>query len=93
MGGKKAGLGAQRVQTNFADLEKQAEMIDQRKERQIEEKKAVTEEEEQEQMVSMRLAYQDLSVERRQEEQRLQRSDPKKAQQFERLGMGGAQKS
>lgn len=92
MGAKKAGLGAQRVQTNFAEVEREAEMIDQRKEKQ-EEKKVVTEEEEQEQIVSMRLAYKDLSIEQHKQEERIKKSDPKKAQQVERLGMGYSSKS
>ena len=39
---------------------------------------------------NMRLAYQDMSVQRNKEEARLTKTDPKKAQQFERLGMGFA---
>jgi len=85
------------VQTNFADIEKQAEMVDQRKEQQaaaaVEKKPTISEEEMQDQMVSMRLAYKDLSVEQTREEERLKRSDPKKAQQVERLGMGFAAKT
>lgn len=37
---------------------------------------------------SMRLAYQDMSLERKKQEEKLKASDPKKAQQLERLGMG-----
>lgn len=40
------------------------------------------------QMVSMRLAYQDLSKQQKQREEQLKHLDPKKAQQVERLGMG-----
>jgi len=36
----------------------------------------------------MRLAYKDLSVERQKQEDKLKTSDPKKAEQMERLGMG-----
>ncbi len=36
----------------------------------------------------MRLAYQDLSVQRKRQEDRLRQVDPKKAEQVERLGMG-----
>ena len=36
----------------------------------------------------MRLAYQDMSMERKKQEERLKQSDPKKAEQMERLGMG-----
>ena len=36
----------------------------------------------------MRLAYQDMSMERQKEEDKMRKVDPKKAQQMERLGMG-----
>lgn len=36
----------------------------------------------------MRLAYQDMSIQRKKEEDKLKVSDPKKAEQLERLGMG-----
>ena len=39
---------------------------------------------------SMRLAYQDLSVQEKKQNEKLKRMDPKKAQQAERLGMGFA---
>lgn len=37
---------------------------------------------------SMKLAYQDMSIERKKQEEKLKVSDPKKAAQMERLGMG-----
>lgn len=37
---------------------------------------------------SLRLAYQDLSLESKKQSERLQKVDPSKAQQVERLGMG-----
>ncbi len=36
----------------------------------------------------MRLAYQDLSVQEKKQNEKLKHMDPKKAQQAERLGMG-----
>ena len=36
----------------------------------------------------MRLAYQDLSVQQKKQEEKLKTTNPKKAQQMERLGMG-----
>ena len=36
----------------------------------------------------MRLAYQDMTVELKKHEDKMKASDPKKAEQMERLGMG-----
>lgn len=71
-------------------------MLDQLKEKQAEEAKVLAEksaEEESKQMASMRLAYKDLSIQQKKEEEKLKQTDPKKAQQIERLGMGFAVKS
>lgn len=40
------------------------------------------------QRASMRLAYKDMGAERKKQEEKLKASDPKKAAQMERLGMG-----
>jgi hypothetical protein len=45
-------------------------------------------EEEAKAMASMRLAYQDISLQQKKEEERLKKVDPSKAAQIERLGMG-----
>lgn len=84
--GAKKGLGATRVKTNFADIEQRATMANQLKEPVIEKKMTV--EEENEAMTSVRLAYQDLSIKKQKEEDRLKTVDPNKAKQMERLGMG-----
>lgn len=85
--GAKKGLGATKVKTNFADIEERATLANQLKEPVIEKK--LTEEEEEEVIASVRLAYQDLSVMKQKEEDRLKKSlDPNKAKQVERLGMG-----
>lgn len=84
--GAKKGLGATRVKTNFADIEQRATMANQMKEPVIEKK--MTEEEKDEAMTSVRLAYQDLSIRKQKEEDRLKTVDPNKAKQMERLGMG-----
>lgn len=84
--GAKKGLGATRVKTNFADIEQRATLSNQMKEPVIE--KRMTEEEEAEAMTSVRLAYQDLSIKKQKEEDRLKITDPNKAKQMERLGMG-----
>jgi ADP-ribosylation factor GTPase-activating protein 2/3 len=84
--GAKKGLGATRVKTNFADIEQRATLANQSKEPVIEKK--MTEEEEAEAITSVRLAYQDLSIKKQKEEDRLKTLDPNKAKQMERLGMG-----
>lgn len=84
--GAKKGLGATRVKTNFADIEQRATMAGQFKEQVVEKK--LTEEEEADAITNVRLAYQDLSVKKQKEEDRLKSLDPHKAKQMERLGMG-----
>nr|CAD7591678.1 unnamed protein product [Timema genevievae] len=96
MGAKKGGLGAHKVKTNFADIEREATMADQLKVQAAEEAKMAAErsaEEQQKHMASMRLAYQDLGLQQKKEEEKMKRVDPKKAQQYERLGMGFASRA
>ncbi|XP_049790936.1 ADP-ribosylation factor GTPase-activating protein 2 isoform X1 [Schistocerca nitens] len=91
LGGKKGGLGAQKVNANFAEIEKEATMADQLKLQAAEEAKLNAEkaaEEEEKRMLSMRLAYKDLSLQQKKQEEKLKQVDPKKAEQVERLGMG-----
>lgn len=93
---KRAGLGARKVGglgatkvANFAELEQRANMADQVKPTQAAEiEKKLTPMEEEEAMTSVRLAYQDLSMKNKREEERVKHSDPSKAKQMERLGMG-----
>jgi len=90
LGGKK-GLGATKVTKDFSQIEKEAEMADNLVVARKEEAKAEaarTKEEEAAQMASMRLAYQDLSVQQKKNDEKMAKMDPKKAQQSERLGMG-----
>jgi len=90
LGGKK-GLGATKVTKDFSEIERDAEMADSIAVTRKEEAKveaARTEEEAAAQLASMRLAYQDLSVQQEKQKDRLAKMDPKKAEQMERLGMG-----
>lgn len=50
--------------------------------------KKQTQEEEADTIASVRLAYQDLSIKAKREEEKLKHLDPAKAKQMERLGMG-----
>ncbi|KAG8197610.1 hypothetical protein JTE90_001542 [Oedothorax gibbosus] len=89
LGGRKGGLGAQRVTTNFDDIEKEAEKKDRLRE-QAETKVSaeVPPEEQEKQMASVRLAYKDLSLEQKKTEEKMRQTNPQKAEQLERLGMG-----
>ncbi|XP_011195669.1 ADP-ribosylation factor GTPase-activating protein 2 isoform X1 [Zeugodacus cucurbitae] len=88
LGARKGGLGATKVKTNFAEIEQRANLADQCKEVPVVPDKPQTAEEEQESVASMRLAYKDLSLQKRREEEKLKSVDPAKAKQMERLGMG-----
>ncbi|XP_067676806.1 ADP-ribosylation factor GTPase-activating protein 2-like isoform X2 [Haliotis asinina] len=100
IGGKKApagkkgkGFGAQRVKTNFSEIENRAQQLDKEREELAKAtavQEARTKEEQDKQMASMRLAYKDMSLQRQKQEEKLKAADPKKAEQFERLGMGFA---
>lgn len=89
--GKGKGFGAQKVNTDFSEIENRAQRLDKERE-ELEKNSAIqeakTQEEKEKQMASMRLAYQDMSIQRKKEEEKLKASDPKKAEQLERLGMG-----
>lgn len=87
---KKKGLGAQKVNADFKEIErviteqeknKELELINQAKNKEEEEKQM------EKQMASMKLAYNNLDKQREKEEAKLMHSDPKKAQQLERLGI------
>ncbi|XP_052808989.1 ADP-ribosylation factor GTPase-activating protein 2-like isoform X3 [Mya arenaria] len=87
----KGGFGAQKVKANFKDIENKAEMRDKEREQMAANmaiQEAKTKEEQEKSLASMRLAYQDMSVERKKQEDKMKVADPKKAAQMERLGMG-----
>ncbi|XP_052858049.1 LOW QUALITY PROTEIN: ADP-ribosylation factor GTPase-activating protein 2 [Drosophila gunungcola] len=87
---KVGGLGATKVKTNFADIEARANAANEIKTSVATAPldKPQTAEEELETVASMRLAYQELSMQKTREEAKLKSMDPAKAKQMERLGMG-----
>ncbi|XP_026670944.1 ADP-ribosylation factor GTPase-activating protein 3 isoform X1 [Ceratina calcarata] len=87
LGKKTGGLGAQRVKTNFDELEKS--VVEASKETQEKDHEENTKEEQEE--ISTRLAYRyekNLSEQAKQIEQKMKQLDPSKVTQAERLGMG-----
>ncbi|KAK9498053.1 hypothetical protein O3M35_003936 [Rhynocoris fuscipes] len=92
---KVGGLGAQKISTSsFADIEREAELAEKLKAQTMPEPTEQEDEiQETDQITSMRLAYEDLSIRQKKEEEKLKAVDPNKAKQMERLGMGFAQRS
>lgn len=91
MGVKKGGLGATRVKTNFAEIEKEAALAEESRLRAQEENAkavALSAQEQADREAAVRLAYKDLSNQVQQKEEQIRKMDPKKAEQMERLGMG-----
>ncbi|CAK9825135.1 ADP-ribosylation factor GTPase-activating protein 2 [Anthophora retusa] len=86
LGKKAGGLGAQRVKTNFDELERS--VAEARKDSQEKDQESTKEEQEK---IATRLAYrieQNLNEQAKKIEQRTKQLDPSKATQAERLGMG-----
>lgn len=83
---KGMGMGGTKVKTNFAELEQRAALANQFNESVLEKK--LTAQEEADVVQSVRLAYQDLSIKANKEEEKLRATNPTKARQMERLGMG-----
>lgn len=93
MGAKKGGLGATKVKTNFAEIEREAALADEARIQaaaDLQKAAALAAAEEEKAVASVRLAYKDLSLQQKQHEDKLKKIDPKKAEQVERLGMGFA---
>uniref|UniRef100_A0A4W3KJT9 ARF GTPase activating protein 3 n=1 Tax=Callorhinchus milii TaxID=7868 RepID=A0A4W3KJT9_CALMI len=92
LGGKKGGLGAQKVASHsFSEIEKQAQAVDRMKEQELSSKKKS--ENEESVVSSLRLAYQDLEIQRKRENEKLNHLEGKKKEQAERLGMGFGSRS
>lgn len=82
----KKGLGAQKVSgRSFSEMERQAQVAEELREQQAAHAKKQAEES---MVASMRLAYQELQLDRKEEEKQLQNLEGKKREQAERLGMG-----
>uniref|UniRef100_A0A5F9DMZ1 ADP-ribosylation factor GTPase-activating protein 2 n=1 Tax=Oryctolagus cuniculus TaxID=9986 RepID=A0A5F9DMZ1_RABIT len=82
----KKGLGAQKVSgRSFSEMERQAQVAEKLREQQAAHAKKQAEES---MVASMRLAYQELQLDRKEEEKQLQNLEGKKREQAERLGMG-----
>ncbi|KAI5183887.1 ADP-ribosylation factor GTPase-activating protein 2 isoform X2 [Manis pentadactyla] len=84
--GVKKGLGAQKVSSqSFSEIERQAQVAEKLREQQVSDAKKQAEES---MVISMRLAYQELQIDCKKEEKKLQNLKGKKREQAERLGMG-----
>ncbi|KAK1161777.1 ADP-ribosylation factor GTPase-activating protein 2-like isoform X1 [Acipenser oxyrinchus oxyrinchus] len=84
--GVKKGLGAQKVSSqSFSEIERQAQVAEKLREQQESETKKQAEGSI---VASMRLAYQELQIDRKKEDKKIQSLDGKKREQAERLGMG-----
>ncbi|XP_043093233.1 ADP-ribosylation factor GTPase-activating protein 3-like isoform X2 [Puntigrus tetrazona] len=84
-GGRKAGLGAQKVSSqSFSAQQKRAQAVDRLQEEMGSQKSSSAEPE----VTSLSRAYESLELQRRRDEAKLSRLDGKKKEQAERLGMG-----
>ncbi|XP_064217853.1 ADP-ribosylation factor GTPase-activating protein 2 [Aotus nancymaae] len=84
--GARKGLGAQKVSSqSFNEIERQAQVAEKLREQQAVDAKKQAEES---MVASMHLAYQELQIDRKKEEKKLQNLEGKKREQAERLGMG-----
>lgn len=93
---KKKGFGAQKVSTDFKEIERNVQEQEKLREQQAFQDAKTREENEKQlekQMAGLKFAYQDMSKQREAEETKLKQSNPQKAEQMERLGMGFGNRS
>ncbi|CAF4684815.1 unnamed protein product [Rotaria sp. Silwood1] len=93
---KKKGFGAQKVTTDFKEIERSVQEQEKLREQQVHleiKNREETEKQIEKQMAGLKFAYQDLSKQRGIEEAKLKQSNPQKAEQMERLGMGFGNRS
>ncbi|KAF5286059.1 hypothetical protein FQA39_LY16463 [Lamprigera yunnana] len=96
LGAKKGGLGATKVKTNFAELEREATLAEESRVRILEDTAraaALSAQQQEERDAAIRLAYKDISEEQQKRADQLMKTDPRKAEQVERLGMGFQRKT
>ncbi|XP_053575074.1 ADP-ribosylation factor GTPase-activating protein 3 [Bombina bombina] len=91
LGAKKGGLGAQKVSSkSFSEIEKHAHAADKQKEQEL----ANTSKKQEEPVVtSLRLAYQQLEIQKQKDDDKMRNMPAKKKADAERLGMGFGNRS
>ncbi|CAF1295295.1 unnamed protein product [Adineta ricciae] len=93
---KKKGFGAQKVTTDFKEIERNVQEQEKLREQQAQfeiENRKETEKQLEKQMAGLKFAYEDIGKKREVEEAKLKQSNPQKAEQMERLGMGFGSRS
>ncbi|CAF4512929.1 unnamed protein product [Rotaria sp. Silwood1] len=93
---KKKGFGAQKVATDFKEVERNVQEQEKLREQQAHlelKNREETEKQVEKQMANLKFVYQDMNKQRDFEEAKLKQSNPKKAEQMERLGMGFTNRS
>ncbi|KAK2141663.1 hypothetical protein LSH36_1059g01048 [Paralvinella palmiformis] len=90
LGTRKGGLGAQKVKTNFDEIENAALQRDKHREQLSEmavSQEKQLKEDESKKLANMRLAYKDMGLEEKRRDDKMKNFDPRKKEQAERLGM------
>ncbi|UJR23693.1 hypothetical protein I4U23_026675 [Adineta vaga] len=93
---KKKGFGAQKVTTDFKEIERNVQEQEKLREQQTQfeiENRKETEKQLEKQMAGLKFVYEDIDKKREVAEAKLKQSNPQKAEQMERLGMGFGSRS